>query len=621
LPADLRERVEDVVLNRRDDATERLLEIADDYREAGAEVRGEDPAWREAPVAARLAHALVHGIDAHIVDDTEEARLELGTPLAVIEGPLMDGMNTVGDLFGAGKLFLPQVVKSARVMKKAVAHLEPFLAADRTAGATSQGKVLLATVKGDVHDIGKNIVGVVLQCNSFEVIDLGVMVPADTILERAAAEQVDIVGLSGLITPSLVEMAQLAKEMQRRDLDVPLLIGGATTSKAHTAVKIEPGYGNAPTVWVKDASRAVGVVQKLLSPEHRDGYAAEVRADYAQTRTAFAERQRGSERLALADARTNALAIDWAGYASPVPATQGVHVVEGLELGALCEHIDWTPFFLAWELGGRYPAVLDDPEKGRMARGLFDDAQSLLARMVDERWLTPRAVYGLFPANRDGRDDVVVWTDEGRAEALARFRFLRQQTPRRAGQPNLCLADFVAPQGTPDYIGAFAVTSGFEAAARADAFKDEHDDYHAIMVKALADRLAEALAEYLHLRVRRAFWGYAPDETFDNDGLINERYRGIRPAPGYPACPEHTEKAVLWELLDVEANTGMTLTESFAMEPAASVSGFYFAHPDARYFTVGKIGRDQVEDYAGRKGIDLAEAERWLAPNLGYTPD
>ncbi len=620
LPEELRERVEDVVLNRRDDATERLLEVADRYRESGAEVRGEDPAWRDAPVAERLEHALVHGIDAHIEADTEEARQALGTPLEVIEGPLMAGMNTVGDLFGAGKLFLPQVVKSARVMKKAVAYLEPYLAAERAAGVTSQGRVLLATVKGDVHDIGKNIVGVVLQCNSFEVIDLGVMVPAETILARAAEEKVDIIGLSGLITPSLVEMAQIAKEMQRRDLDLPLLIGGATTSKAHTAVKIEPEYANAPTVWVKDASRAVGVVQKLISPTQREAYAAEVRADYVTVREGFAERQRASSQLSLADARANALAIDWSGYTPSVPHQPGVRVVDDIELAALVDCIDWTPFFLTWELGGRYPAILDDPEKGPMARSLFEDAQAMLTRIVDERWLTPRAVCGLFPANRDG-DDVVVWQDEAREAPLARFRFLRQQTPRRAGQPNLCLADFVAPTGTPDYLGGFAVTSGAEVAARAAAYEAEHDDYHAILLKALADRLAEALAEYLHARVRRELWGYAADEALDNDALIQERYRGIRPAPGYPACPEHTEKGTLWQLLEVERHTGITLTESFAMEPAASVSGFYFAHPQSRYFTVGKIARDQVADYARRKGFDLATAERWLASNLGYTPD
>ena len=619
LPEELRERVEDVVLNRRADATERLLEVADRYRDSGAEVRGEDPAWREAPVAERLEHALVHGIDAFIEDDTEEARQALGAPLHVIEGPLMAGMNTVGDLFGAGKLFLPQVVKSARVMKKAVAYLEPYLAADRAEGVTSQGRVLLATVKGDVHDIGKNIVGVVLQCNSYEVIDLGVMVPADTILARAVEERADIIGLSGLITPSLVEMAQIAKEMQRRKLDVPLLIGGATTSKAHTAVKIEPEYANAPTVWVKDASRAVGVVQKLLSATQRDAYAAEIRADYITVREGFAERQRGTTQLPLADARANALRVDWTAYMPPAPRVTGVHVVDDIDLADLVDCIDWTPFFLTWELGGRYPAILDDPEKGAMARSLFDDARAMLERIVSEQWLTPRAVCGLFPANRDG-DDVVVWLDEQRAAPLARFRFLRQQTPRRAGQPNLCLADFVAPAGTPDYLGAFAVTAGAEVNERAAAYEAAHDDYQAILLKALTDRLAEALAEHLHARVRREFWGYAADEALDNDALIQERYRGIRPAPGYPACPEHTEKETLWRLLDAERNTGITLTESFAMEPASSVSGFYFAHPESRYFTVGKIARDQVEDYAQRKGIDLLTAERWLAPNLGYTP-
>ncbi len=620
LPGELRERVEDVVLNRRADATERLLEVADRYRASGAEVRGEDPAWREAPVAERLAHALVHGIDAFIAVDAEAARQELGTPLAVIEGPLMAGMNTVGDLFGAGKLFLPQVVKSARVMKKAVAYLEPYLAADRAEGVTSQGRVLLATVKGDVHDIGKNIVGVVLQCNNFEVIDLGVMVPTETILTRAAEEKADIIGLSGLITPSLVEMAQIAREMQRRGVALPLLIGGATTSKAHTAVKIEPEYPNAPTVWVKDASRAVGVVQNLISATAREAYAAEVRADYTRVREEFAGRRQASPMLTLAEARANALRVDWSAASPPVPRRLGVQVVDDIALADLVAYIDWTPFFLTWDLGGRYPAILDDPEKGSMARNLFDDARAMLARITDERWLTPRAVCGLFPANRDG-DDVVVWSDETRAVPRARFRFLRQQTPRRAGQPNLCLADFVAPAGTPDYLGAFAVTSGGEVTARARDYEDAHDDYQAILLKALADRLAEALAEYLHARVRREFWGYAADEALDNAALIQERYRGIRPAPGYPACPEHTEKGELWRLLDAEAHTGITLTESYAMAPAASVSGFYFAHPESRYFTVGRVGRDQVEDYARRKGFDLATSERWLASNLAYAPE
>ncbi len=620
LPGELRERVEDVVLNRRADATERLLEVADRYRASGAEVRGEDPAWREAPVAERLAHALVHGIDAFIAVDAEAARQELGTPLAVIEGPLMAGMNTVGDLFGAGKLFLPQVVKSARVMKKAVAYLEPYLAADRAEGVTSQGRVLLATVKGDVHDIGKNIVGVVLQCNNFEVIDLGVMVPTETILARAAEEKADIIGLSGLITPSLVEMAQIAREMQRRGVALPLLIGGATTSKAHTAVKIEPEYPNAPTVWVKDASRAVGVVQNLISATAREAYAAEVRADYTRVREEFAGRRQASPMLTLAEARANALRVDWSAAAPPVPRRLGVQVVDDIALADLVGYIDWTPFFLTWDLGGRYPAILDDPEKGSMARNLFDDARAMLARITDERWLTPRAVCGLFPANRDG-DDVVVWSDETRTVPRARFRFLRQQTPRRAGQPNLCLADFVAPAGTPDYLGAFAVTSGGEVTARARDYEDAHDDYQAILLKALADRLAEALAEYLHARVRREFWGYAADEALDNAALIQERYRGIRPAPGYPACPEHTEKGELWRLLDAEVHTGITLTESYAMAPAASVSGFYFAHPESRYFTVGRVGRDQVEDYARRKGFDLATSERWLASNLAYAPE
>lgn len=621
LPDALRERVEDVVLNRRADATDRLLEIADEYRGSGAvAARSVDLAWREGSPEARLSHALVHGIDSYIEADTEEVHAALGSPIAVIEGPLMDGMNIVGDLFGAGKMFLPQVVKSARVMKRAVAYLQPYLEALSLTGVHSQGKILLATVKGDVHDIGKNIVGIVLQCNSYEIIDLGVMVPTAKIIDTAIAEGVDIIGLSGLITPSLEEMAHLAGELQRRGLDIPLMIGGATTSRAHTAVKIEPAYANASTVWVKDASRAVGVAQRLVSAEQRELFAAELRADYAQVRESFAERQSQVKRLTLEAARSNAARPAWSGYSPPVPNRLGVQVLEGIEVAQLVDYIDWTPFFHAWEMRGRYPAIFDDPAKGSEARKLFADAEAMLARIIDERWLEPRALIGLFPANRID-DDIAVYADESRETPLATFRFVRQQTERPAGQPNRCLADFVAPLGTPDYFGCFAVTAGLGGETRIAAFEAAHDDYSAILFKALADRIAEALAEYLHAQVRRVHWGYAPDELLDSDALIRERYRGIRPAPGYPACPEHTEKGQLWDLLDVERRIGMRLTESYAMDPPASVSGFYFAHPDARYFTVGKIGRDQVADYAARKGMTLAEAERWLAPNLGYTPE
>jgi 5-methyltetrahydrofolate--homocysteine methyltransferase len=643
---ELKERVEDVVLNRREDATERLLDIAERFRGAGGgEAKKEDLEWRGWPVAQRLEHALVKGIDAHVVEDTEEARQAFERPIQVIEGPLMDGMNRVGDLFGAGKMFLPQVVKSARVMKKAVAHLIPYIEAEKTDGGGNNGRILMATVKGDVHDIGKNIVGVVLQCNNFEVIDIGVMVPAQQILDAARDKQVDVIGLSGLITPSLEEMTNVASEMQRLGLDIPLLIGGATTSKAHTAVKIAPSYG-APTVWVKDASRAVGVAQSLISPELRGPYAAKLREEYDAVRERHAERTRQHDWLTLAEARANRMPIDWTGYSPPRPkaldlepgaarddprqpevlrhpSSCGVLLrFDRYPLADLAPYIDWTPFFHAWDLHAAYPRILDDEVVGEEARKLFTDARAMLERILAEGWIDARAVVGFFPANRVGDDDIELFADEARGQPLMRLHQLRQQTRRQKDAPNLCLADFVAPDetGLADYLGAFAVTAaGIEDQVR--RFEEAHNDYDAIMLKALADRFAEAFAERLHERVRREFWGYVPDEGLTSEELIKERYQGIRPAPGYPACPEHTEKGLLWELLDPVANAGISLTDSYAMHPAASVSGLYLTHPQSRYFAVGKINRDQVADYARRKGLELGEAERWLAPNLGYDPD
>lgn len=624
LPDELREAVEDVVLNRRDDATERLLEIADKYKgEAHAEKK-EDLEWRSWPVAKRIEHALVKGIDSFVVEDTEEARQQFDRPLQVIEGPLMDGMSVVGDLFGDGKMFLPQVVKSARVMKKAVAHLIPYIEAAKEAGSRAVGKILMATVKGDVHDIGKNIVGVVLQCNNFEVIDIGVMVPANVILETAIKENVDVIGLSGLITPSLDEMVHIAKEMERLNYNVPLLIGGATTSKAHTAVKIEPGYKQGVTVWVKDASRAVGVVQNLISEDQskdqKDKYIQSIRDEYDKVRDGHANRQTATRWLTLAQARANKLKIDWQGYTPATPFVRGIKIFKSYSLEELVPYIDWTPFFHTWELKGSYPKIFDDPEKGEHAKQLYDDAKQMLKQIVDEKWLQAKAVIGFFPANQVNDDDIEVYTDDERSTLLTTLHHLRQQTERPEGKPNRCLADFVAPKesGIKDYIGAFAVTAGIGIEEHVKRFEADHDDYHAIMLKALADRLAEALAERMHARVRREFWPYARDEDLGNEELIREQYQGIRPAPGYPACPDHTEKPLLWALLDAEKNTGIRLTESFAMYPAASVSGWYFSHPQSTYFGVGKINKDQVEDYAKRKGMSLEEAERWLAPNLGY---
>ncbi len=620
IPPDLLERVEDVVLNRRPDATDRLLEIADTVkaRASGPEA---DLAWRTEPVGKRLSHALVEGITDYIVEDTEEARLQAAHPIQVIEGPLMDGMNVVGDLFGAGKMFLPQVVKSARVMKKAVAHLIPYLEAEREHGtaAHSNGKVLLATVKGDVHDIGKNIVGVVLQCNNYEVIDLGVMVPAARILETARREGADLIGLSGLITPSLEEMRFVAGELERSGLGVPLLIGGATTSRVHTAVKIAPEY-RGPTVHVLDASRAVGVAGSLLSPALRDEFAGKVAAEYQEIRRDRADRRAAETRQPIAKARANRLVPDWS-RTPPVPCFTGVRTFDDYPLAELVERIDWTPFFQTWELAGHYPAIFDDPAKGQVARSLFADATALLDRIVRERLLRARGVAGFFPAAAVG-DDIEVYRQAGGRDQLAVIHTLRQQMAKQAGRPNLALADFVAPadSGVTDWIGAFAVTTGHGLDELVAEFQERQDDYSAILAKALADRLAEAFAERLHERVRREFWGYAPDEALKNEDLIRERYQGIRPAPGYPACPDHTEKATLFALLGAEARADIRLTESFAMLPGAAVSGYYVWRPEAQYFGVGKVDRDQVEDYARRKGMDLAAAERWLAPNLAYEP-
>jgi 5-methyltetrahydrofolate--homocysteine methyltransferase len=618
LKPELRELVEDVVLNRRPDAGDRLVEAAGRFAGQKKE-EVEDLAWRDAPVEARLSHALVKGINSHILEDTEEARLQADHPLKVIEGPLMAGMNVVGDLFGAGKMFLPQVVKSARVMKQAVAHLMPYIEATKAAGgAQNNGKIIMATVKGDVHDIGKNIVGVVLQCNNFEVIDLGVMVATEKILDTAEEVGADIIGLSGLITPSLEEMANIAKEMQRRSMKQPLLIGGATTSRAHTAVKIEPNYEQ-PVVWVPDASRAVGVATSLLSKDLRDAYVTEVKADYAKIRLHHAGRGETRKLLPLSTARERGFKTDWKTYTPPAPKQPGIHVFRDYDLAEIAATIDWTPFFQTWELAGRYPKILNDEVVGEEARKLFADAQAMLKTIIDEKWLSAHGVIGLFPANTVNFDDIEIYADESRSQKLMTWHNLRQQMEKPLDRPNMCLADFVAPKetGVKDYLGAFAVTAG---AGRFDEklaeFENARDDYNAILFKALADRLAESFAEHLHQRVRKEFWGYAADENLSNAQIINEEYRGIRPAPGYPACPEHTEKGPLFTLINATENTGLKLTESFAMWPAAAVSGFYFSHPQSQYFAVAKIGRDQLEDYARRKGWDITTTEKWLAPNL-----
>ncbi|HEY8571611.1 methionine synthase [Phenylobacterium sp.] len=625
IPEELREAVEDVVLNRPARGpisnTERLLELAPKYKGGKSEAKGPSLEWRDAPVGARLTHALVHGITEFIEADTEEARQQAVRPLHVIEGPLMDGMNVVGDLFGAGKMFLPQVVKSARVMKQAVNYLLPFMEAEKEGKPReAAGRILMATVKGDVHDIGKNIVGVVLQCNNYEVIDLGVMVPADRILDEAEKHKVDMVGLSGLITPSLDEMAFVASEMERRGFRIPLLIGGATTSKTHTAVKIAPKYTGGSTTYVLDASRAVGVVSNLLSPTEKERFQAETAAEYVKVREQFARGQGNRARATLKEARDNAFTPDWTDYDPPQPGFLGTRTFAPYDLGELRRHIDWTPFFSSWELVGRFPDILQDDVVGKAATDLYEDAQRMLDRIVQEGLVEARGVVGFWPANADG-DDIVLYADEGRERELGRLHTLRQQMLKSGGGANVALADFVAPVGTkPDWVGGFAVTAGHGELARAAEFKAAGDDYSAILFTSLADRLAEAFAEALHRRVRTELWGYAPDEPFDIDMLVAEKYRGIRPAPGYPAQPDHTEKATLFKLLDATAATGIELTESYAMTPTAAVSGLYFAHPEAHYFGVGRIERDQVEDYARRKGMSVRDVERWLGSILNYEP-
>ncbi|KAB2917940.1 MAG: methionine synthase [Hyphomicrobiaceae bacterium] len=624
---ELRELCEDVILNRRPDATDRLLEAAGRYKGETSKTKEKDLAWRDAPVAERLKHALVHGINDYIEVDAEAARREAGKPIEVIEGPLMAGMNVVGDLFGAGKMFLPQVVKSARVMKQAVAYLQPFLEAEKRASGLdalpAAGKVVMATVKGDVHDIGKNIVGVVLQCNNYEVIDLGVMVPAQKILETARKEKADIIGLSGLITPSLDEMCHVAAEMEREGFSVPLLIGGATTSRVHTAVKINPNYVRGQTIYVTDASRAVGVVSSLMSETDRGAYVDSVKAEYVKIREAYVRGETKKTRLSLQAARENKYKIDWSAYAPPKPSFLGSRAFKSYKLTELVPYIDWTPLFQTWELSGKYPRILEDNVVGAEAKKLFADAQAMLKRLIAEKWLTANAVIGFWPANADG-DDIRLFTDEARGVPFATLHTLRQQMARdnKRDRANTALADFVAPKasGLADYVGAFAVTAGIGEAEALAKHIDKSDDYGRIMLKALADRLAEAFAERMHERVRREFWGYAADERLSNEQLIAEEYRGIRPAPGYPAQPDHTEKATIFRLLDAKAKAGITLTESFAMWPGAAVSGLYFSHPESHYFGVGKVELDQVEDYAARKGWSVEEAERWLGPVLNYDP-
>ncbi len=624
----LRDACEDVVLNRRDDATERLLELAESFKGKGAEKQGKDLAWREAPVAKRLQHALVNGITEFVEEDTEEARGASSRTLDVIEGPLMDGMNVVGDLFGSGKMFLPQVVKSARVMKKAVAYLLPYMEEEKKRAEAEgkidkrgKGKILMATVKGDVHDIGKNIVGVVLACNNYDIIDLGVMVPAKKILDTAREQDVDAIGLSGLITPSLEEMSFVAAEMEREGFDIPLLIGGATTSRVHTAVKIHPNYKRGQTVYVTDASRAVGVVQSLLTESQRDKYVETIRAEYQKVADTHAKGERDKARLPLAKARANAPKIDWASYDPPRPQFTGTRVMSSPDIAELAKYIDWTPFFQTWEMKGRYPALLDDPDRGEAARALFDDAQAMLKKIVEERWFDPKGVIGFWPANAIG-DDIELYTGESRGEHLATLHTLRQQLVKRDGRANVALADYVAPKdsGKPDYIGGFVVTAGANEERISERFARANDDYSSIMVKALADRIAEAFAEWMHERVRREFWGYESGPASPPEELLTETYRGIRPAPGYPAQPDHTEKVTLFDLLKAERRVGVKLTESYAMWPGSSVSGLYLAHPEAAYFGVAKIERDQVEDYSRRKKMDVAEMERWLAPILNYDP-
>ena len=616
VPKELMEYVEDVLLDRRDDATERLLEYAETLVNATKGVKKVDDAWRSEDLKSRITHALIKGIDAFIVEDTEEARRLAERPIQVIEGPLMDGMNVVGDLFGEGKMFLPQVVKSARVMKKAVAYLQPFIEAEKTESAQYAGKILMATVKGDVHDIGKNIVSVVLACNNYEIVDLGVMVPPEIIIQRAVEEQVDVIGLSGLITPSLDEMVYLAKELDRQNIKIPLLIGGATTSKAHTAVKIAP-HSKAPVIHVNDASRAVGVVSNLLQEDKKEAYTLKIREEYEVFKAKFLERTSAKSYVSYEEAQKNALSIDWNSFEAKLPNALGVHTIEQQSLRDLVPYIDWSPFFRSWDLHGKYPEILTDEVVGEQAQSLFQDAQEMLNQIVEDNWLTAKARFGLFPAHAVG-DDIEIYTTDDRTQVSARWLTLRQQLKKRSGIPNLALADFVAPKtsGKKDYVGAFCVTTGFGTDEKAQAFEAQNDDYSSIMVKALSDRLAEAFAEYLHERVRRKYWGYAVEESFSNEELIQEKYKGIRPAPGYPACPDHLEKKTLWKLMEVEETIGVQLTESLAMWPASSVSGYYFAHPEAQYFGLGKIKTDQLVSYSKRRGISLDEARKWLNPNL-----
>ena len=616
VPKELMEYVEDVLLDRRDDATERLLEYAETLVNATKGVKKVDDAWRSEDLKSRITHALIKGIDAFIVEDTEEARRLAERPIQVIEGPLMDGMNVVGDLFGEGKMFLPQVVKSARVMKKAVAYLQPFIEAEKTESAQYAGKILMATVKGDVHDIGKNIVSVVLACNNYEIVDLGVMVPPEIIIQRAVEEQVDVIGLSGLITPSLDEMVYLAKELDRQNIKIPLLIGGATTSKAHTAVKIAP-HSKAPVIHVNDASRAVGVVSNLLQEDKKEAYTLKIREEYEVFKAKFLERTSTKSYVSYEEAQKNALSIDWNSFEAKLPNALGLHTIEQQSLKDLVPYIDWSPFFRSWDLHGKYPEILTDEVVGEQAQSLFQDAQEMLNQIVEDNWLTAKARFGLFPAHAVG-DDIEIYTTDDRTQVSARWLTLRQQLKKRSGIPNLALADFVAPKtsGKKDYVGAFCVTTGFGTDEKAQAFEAQNDDYSSIMVKALSDRLAEAFAEYLHERVRREYWGYAVEESFSNEELIQEKYKGIRPAPGYPACPDHLEKKTLWKLMEVEETIGVQLTESLAMWPASSVSGYYFAHPEAQYFGLGKIKTDQLVSYSKRRGISLDEARKWLNPNL-----
>jgi 5-methyltetrahydrofolate--homocysteine methyltransferase len=615
VPKELMTYVEDVLLDRKEDATERLLDYAENLVSDSKSTKNNTDAWRENDLKGRINHALIKGIDKYIVEDVEEARLQFSRPIQVIEGPLMEGMNVVGDLFGEGKMFLPQVVKSARVMKKAVAYLQPFIEAEKSTDSRSSGKILMATVKGDVHDIGKNIVSVVLACNNYEIVDLGVMVPPEVIIKRAVEEQVDVIGLSGLITPSLDEMVYVTQELARQKISIPVLIGGATTSKAHTAVKIAPST-NSPVIHVNDASRAVGVVGNLLQSDKREPYILKIREEYEAFKVKFLSRSTSKEYVPIATARSQKLQLDWGSFIPVKPKKLGFHTLE-VSLETLVPYIDWSPFFRSWDLHGKYPQILSDPVVGTQAQSLFDDAQEMLKKITEEKWLKAKGRYGLFPVNADG-DDIETYSDETRQNLSARWVTLRQQLKKTAGQPYRALADYIAPkeQGYADYMGAFCVTTGFGVEERAKAFEKENDDYNSILLKALADRLAEAFAEYLHFKIRTDFWGYAPEETLSNEELIKENYKGIRPAPGYPACPDHLEKNTIWDLLQVEQTLGVTLTESMAMWPASSVSGYYFAHPEARYFGLGKIKRDQLASYATRRKCTISEAEKWLRPNL-----